>query len=413
MPKKLQIIDPNTGVEIVEHFVEKRATNHTELEGETFGLGSDTFLNIPDRITTRKTPRLTRGQDKTVCLFPGVAGESEVFLDHIQFNKLKKGGGGEDNTTFIHEDNKDVTYRNGQKGIRHSLSIFPCMSHNNTSKQRLTWKDKPDVLYDKKGIRNRELTVYFKVGDPIDSAGLRRVVVRLGGAWNVSPVNRSFIEIGYPTQDYPDIYFDVAYAAGKNVLVSTVNQYFAGDRAVPHKWIGLKIVSLVDKSKSHIWYGIYIDLNPFDDNDIHNSIPSNNWKLKADIIFTGVKEYANIIPTWKCEYDSIVIDGYESVEFRGVSDREVDFMGLKPLHQNLSVMITETDDDDTPLFRKAMVPTWFNLNDYELQEDVVTTNNNTTSTSTSKKVSHTTLSLPRADRDSNPKDPGFYGVYTH
>jgi hypothetical protein len=424
MAKKLPIIDPHTGLEIVEHHVLKTAANHTELEGQTFGLGPETnFLNITadkkfnnsnkkrKKITARSTPNLNSDVDRTTCLFPPIAGGNEVFLNHIEFSDTSK-----QDSTYVYETNRPFRYRNGQEGLSHSLSIFPCMSHTDTFKKRQSWKDKPipNFIYNDKGIRNRELTFYLKVGKPVNETALKRVAVRLGGAWNTgNAALRSYLEIGYPTQDYPDTYFCVAYTAGRNVLVRTVNQYFAGDRIVPDRWIGLKIVSQVADNNSHIWYGVYVDLSPFasaeDSDGKHNNVPLNNWRLKSDLIFTGVPEYANIVPTWKCEVDSIIVEGYESAMFRGVSDREVDFMGLKPLHQDMSV-IAQTDSDKL-LFRKAMIPS-INLDDFEALEDMMNIKEEENATA-DRKASHTTLSLPRANRDSNPKDPAFYGVYTH
>jgi hypothetical protein len=432
MAKKLPIIDPYTGLEIVEHHVLKTAANHTELEGQTFGLGPETnFLNITTadkkfnnsnkkrkKITARSTPNLNSDVDRTTCLFPPTPTGTEVFLNHIEFSDTSK-----QDSTYVYETNRPFRYKNGQIGLSHSLSILPCMSHKDTFKKRRSWKDRPvpDYIYNDKGIRNRELTFYLKVGKPVNETALKRVAVRLGGAWNTgNPTLRSYLEIGYPTQDYPDIYFCVAYAAGRNVLVRTVNQYFVGDRIVPDRWIGLKIVSQVADNNSHIWYGVYVDLSPFasseDNDDKRNNIPLNNWQLKADLIFTGVKEYANIVPTWKCEVDSIIVEGYDSATFKGVSDREVDFMGLKPLHQDMSVIAQQ--QSDKLLFRKAMIPS-INLDDFEALEDMMNVEKEeentttTTTTTTSRKASHTTLSLPRSNRDSNPKDPAFYGVYTH
>jgi hypothetical protein len=424
MAKRLPIIDPYTGLEIVEHHVLKTAANHTELEGRTFGLGPEeeeeetNFLNIVNKklntkkkITARNTPNLISDVDKTMCLFPPTPTGTEVFLNHIEFSDTSK-----QDLTYVYKPNKSFTYRNGQQGLSHTLSIFPCMSHTNLKKKRQSWKDKPipDYLYESLGIRNRELTFCLKVGNPVSDTALKRIAVRLGGAWTTNPALRSYIEIGYPTSDYPDIYFDVAYTAGKNVLVRTVNQYFAGDRIVPNKWIGLKIVSQVADNNSHIWYGVYVDLSPFaslEDNDYkHNNIPLNNWQLKADLIFTGVSEYANIVPGWKGEVDSIVVEGYDSATYRGVSDREVDFMGLKPLHQDMSVIAQS--DSDKLLFRKAMIPS-INLDDFEALEDMMNIEDINTTTTTNRKTSHTTLSIPRADRDHNPKDPAFYGDYTY
>src|SRR3954464_10800385 len=141
MAKRLPIIDPYTGLEIVEHHVLKTAANHTELEGQTFGLGPEeeetNFLNIADKklntkkITTRNTPNLISDVDKTYCLFPPTPTGTEVFLNHIEFNDTSK-----QDSTYVYETNRPFRYRNGQEGLSHSLSILPCGSLKDTFKKR-------------------------------------------------------------------------------------------------------------------------------------------------------------------------------------------------------------------------------------------------------------------------------------
>jgi hypothetical protein len=386
---KLPRFDPHTGLEIIDEHVVK----HEILENKD---------DKPKSFFNPKTSKYNKNLTDVQLFMPSAKGNQLNFLDVSLDNDKHE--------TFLYKKNEDIIYRNKQKNKRNSFYIFPCWSRDNTTTKRKTWDMSPDFIYNKKGIKNRELTFYFKVGKPLES--LRRVAVRLGGAWNVSPSKRSFIEIGYPTPDYPDVYFCAAYAAGKNVLVSTVNQYFSGDRVVPDKWIGLKIVSQVASNKSHVWYGIYVDLDSYIA-DNGRLIPSNNWKLKSDITFVGVKEYDRIIPVWRCEYDSIIIEGYEDIEFRNISDKEVDFMGLKPLHHDLSV-ITDPNSNLQIYLKKAMIPIHLNLNDYELEEDMIKVEHEEFSNINHKPaINFPKLTLPRANRDNDPTDPSFYGKYTH
>lgn len=393
MSEKLPRYDPHTGLEIIEEHV----VNHQQQ-----------IVEENDKPKSFFNPKTSNKHNKNLT-------DVQLFMPSAEGNQLNLLDVSLDNDkheTFLYKKNEDIVYnKNAQKNKRNSFYIFPCWSRDNTKIKRKTWDTSPDFIYNKKGIKNRELTFYFRVGNPLDS--LKRVAVRLGGAWNVNPSKRSFVEIGYPTPDYPDVYFDVAYAAGKNVLVSTVNQYFSGDRVVTDKWIGLKIVSQVASNKSHVWYGIYVDLDSYiADND--RLIPSHNWKLKSDITFVGVKEYNRIIPTWRCEYDCIIIEGYEDVQFKNISDREVDFMGLKPLHHDLST-ITDPNSNLQIYLKKAMIPIHLNLNDYELEEDMIKVENEEIFNISHKPATTNfpKLTLPRANRDSNPTDPAFYGKYTN
>jgi len=392
-PKRLSRYDPITGIEIIDDHVVNLSSNNIEEEKEEHN-----FLGMVRNTTTtskNKKRKVLLGPDKVRCLFPPAPKGADLYFHNVDFNDI-----GID--TFTFNKNMNVKYKNGQTNIRHSFSIFPQFSTSPLNNNI---------------IKNRELTFYIKVGEPIENKSLQRVITRLGVSYN--DINRSpFMEIGYPTQDYPDIFMNIRYRQGKNVFIKTINQYFSGDRIIPHKWIGIKILTYV--KDDYIWYAIYSDLNPFDTNN--NNIPQNNWRLKADLIFTGIKECDELPSLWKGEYDSIITEGYETVDLKNISDREVDFTGFKPLHRDLTGL--SLIDNERPTSRKAMIPS-FDFNDYEI---VVTDNKNTTITASlgntnnniMKKIekpkqqqNNNKLSIPRAKKGDKEEDKdSSHGRYT-
>ena len=170
-------------------------------------------------------------------------------------------------------------------------------------------------------------------------------------------LSRSAIEIGYPTPSYGDVIVNVNYSVLKDIVsVKNVQQYMSGDRlTTPEKWYGIKVVYIVAEDNSWVWLGMYVDLNPIDD----YLKPRNNFKLKAECVFAGVKEFNMVIPSWRSFVDSIIIEGFNDVEFKYISDREIDVQGFKPLHS-----VTSPQS-----FKIASIPDW-NPNDYKLVDEI-------------------------------------------
>lgn len=93
------------------------------------------------------------------------------------------------------------------------------------------------------------------------------------------------------------------------------------------KWVGVKCVLIIADDQKSAWLGMFEDIDPF----TSAGKPANNWKLRADCVFTGVSDddYDNIIPTWDPQKDVIRLDGFESQDFMWMSDRPIDKGFLK------------------------------------------------------------------------------------
>jgi hypothetical protein len=73
--------------------------------------------------------------------------------------------------------------------------------------------------------------------------------------------------------------------------------------------------------------GMFEDITPF----TSAGKPTNNWKLRADTVFTGVSDddYDNIIPIWDPHKDTVRLDGFSSQDIMWYSNRPIDKAWLK------------------------------------------------------------------------------------
>jgi hypothetical protein len=112
------------------------------------------------------------------------------------------------------------------------------------------------------------------------------------------------------------------------VHVKTVRQYdSSNNKHHDNAWVGVKCVLIIADNKKSAWLGMFEDINPF----TSAGKPANNWKLRADCVFTGVSDddYDNIIPTWDPHKDVVRLDGFQSQDLMWYSDRPIDKGFLK------------------------------------------------------------------------------------
>jgi hypothetical protein len=206
-------------------------------------------------------------------------------------------------------------------------------------KQKYTWDDEPDFLYDEKGIRNHEMTGFIRLhGElpPVHGKDIHKALAMkvCGGK---EDAGRSVIETCYPINSEDTVRAHWDYEHFPYILVDKedaggpVKQFFDGDYCQDNKWIGLKHVHIVSDDKEQSTNRLYVDTDPFDS----DGKPRNNWKLKAEWIDKGTEKtgeddngdevgYDGIPCTWRSQVDKIRIDGWKQVDFTLLSIREID-----------------------------------------------------------------------------------------
>lgn len=287
-----------------------------------------------------KPPLGNLGVDGVLELYPTVEGGNEFYLDmNNKENNTKRfnvsfGHGSHlpyklvtnDNFNYYNAEGSPLNYNSGGKGKSLRLDIYGDENSiwNNKTKNAWSSKPTPKYLHTPKGFKNHEVTGYFR---PNKALGTHQALsFKLNGRDEDNI--RSLIEFVYPTATHGDVQCNVNFAHFPYVNLKQVKQYFSGDRYTEGKWVGIKVVLIVAPDKQSTWLAMYVDLDPIDE----NGKPKNNWRLKADVIFSGVKEYGSIPVTWAGQKDVIRIDGFESHDFMYISDREIQNDLVKPAH---------------------------------------------------------------------------------
>ncbi|HXS59670.1 MAG TPA: hypothetical protein VN703_02540 [Candidatus Sulfopaludibacter sp.] len=225
-------------------------------------------------------------------------------------------------------------------------------------KQKHTWREKPDFLYDTKGIRNHELTGFIRMDGDLN-AGItdekkmihKSLAMKVCGAKEDN--GRSLIETCYPINSKDNVRANYDYdhfpylAVDNKDAGGAVRQFFSGDYCEENKWVGLKHVHIVSDDKKQSTNKLYVDINPFDS----NGKPRNEWKLKAIWIDKGtlktkenketgkIEGYGGIPCTWRSQVDKFRIDGWKYVSFTLLSIREIDPHAQPSIQENITKSI--------------------------------------------------------------------------
>jgi hypothetical protein len=245
---------------------------------------------------------------KAQCNISYGRGSQLPFIANTDPNGLK----------YFNTTGSPITYASGSKpGRSVRLDVYPDGGKwaNRTSH---SWQKNPGYLYTDKGIGSGEFTVFIRVHGELGSH--QAYACKIGG--RDEDDIRSLIEMVYPTADHSNIQLNYNYAHFPYVHAKpTLTIPNPPPLADNGKWIGVKTIHViaVDNKSSH--WEMWIDTNPFNS----NGKPANKWVLAATYEDNGVPGYNNIPLTWKCHKDLCRIDGFASVDFTLISDREISF----------------------------------------------------------------------------------------
>jgi hypothetical protein len=219
---------------------------------------------------------------------------------------------------YFNTTGNPITYASGsQPGRSVRLDVYPDGGKwaNRTSH---SWQKNPGYLYTDKGIGSGEFTVFIRVHGELGSH--QAYACKIGG--RDEDDIRSLIEMVYPTANHSDIQVNYNYAHFPYVhakpKLRIPNPPPLADNG---KWIGVKTIHDIASDRKSSHWEMWIDTNPFDS----NGKPANNWVVAATYEDNGVPGYNNIPLTWKCHKDVCRVDGFQSVDFTLVSDREISF----------------------------------------------------------------------------------------
>jgi hypothetical protein len=238
---------------------------------------------------------------------------------HISYTKKTEG-----NLTFINSAGAVQSYASGNPdstSVRAdtypSGGIFASMGS-------YSYKINPGYLYKRNHFHNKEMTMYCRPHGQLKTH--EAFAFKVQGRDNDDI--RSAIEMVYPTASHGDVEVNVNYKHFPYVHWKNVRQYSSSsNKQTDNKWVGVKCILIVADNKKSVWMGMFEDVNPF----TTAGKPANNWKLRADTVFTGVSDddYDNIIPIWDPQKDTVRLDGFQNQDIMWYSNRPIDKAWLK------------------------------------------------------------------------------------
>jgi len=219
--------------------------------------------------------------------------------------------------TYYNTTCSNINYNSGSpSGKTLRIGVYPGGGKNQT--QLHTWKERPDFIYDSAGIRNHEWTIYVRPRSSLSSSIHHACAAKVCGG--KQDAGRSLIETVYPISSSDKVRANYNYEHFPYVAVNNVVQNFDGDWFRQDVWVGLKHVHKVDDAKTQSINELWVDTTPFKS----DGTPSNGWKLKASWVDKGTSGYNNIPCTWRCQVDKFRFDGFGSIDYTWLSDREID-----------------------------------------------------------------------------------------
>jgi hypothetical protein len=235
---------------------------------------------------------------------------------HIKSTKHTEGS-----ITYFNSVGAKQTYASGSPDSRSCrFDNYPGggMFSNNTS---YSYKSNPGYLYNPQGIMNKEITIYLRPHGQLKTH--ESCAFKLNGR---EPDDiRSAIEIVYATATHPVVIVQYNYEHMPYVDEPNVKNLFTGDKFTDGNWVGVKAILMISDDKTYCYLAMWVDLTPFKT----DGTPSNTWKLKAECIAKGCKEYLNIPPKWKCHKDVMRADGFESQDYLLYSNIEITNKNIK------------------------------------------------------------------------------------
>lgn len=235
---------------------------------------------------------------------------------HIASTKHVEGG-----ITYFNSKGAVQTYNSGAPDSRSCrFDNYPGLGQgsNNTS---YSWKSNPGYLYNQQGIMNKEITIYLRPHGQLKTH--ESCAFKVQGRDNDDI--RSCIEIVYPNATHPVVVVNYEYSHFPYVEEPNIKQLFTGDKLLDGQWVGVKAILQIPNDKKYVYLAMWADLTPFKT----DGTPSNTWKLKAECIGRGCKEYNMVIPAWKCHKDVMRVDGFQNVDYLLYSDLGITNTNIK------------------------------------------------------------------------------------
>lgn len=232
---------------------------------------------------------------------------------HFPYTKKTEG-----NLTFINSTGAVQHYASGNPDSRSvRADVYPSAGiYANIG--NYSYKNNPGYLYKRNHFHNKESTIYVRPHGQLKTH--ESFAFKVQGRDNDDI--RSAIEMVYPTATHSTVEVNVNYKHFPYVNWNKVRQYStSSNKQTDGKWVGVKFVLIVADNLKSVWMGMFEDINPF----TSAGKPANNWKLRADTVFTGVSDddYDNIIPIWDPHKDTVRLDGFQSQDLMWYSVRPI------------------------------------------------------------------------------------------
>jgi hypothetical protein len=232
---------------------------------------------------------------------------------HLAYNSKTEG-----NLKFYNSTGQVQHYASGNpdsRSVRNDVYPSGGIWGNNT---KYSYKSNPGYLYKPNHFHNKEMTIYVRPHGQLKTH--ESFAFKMQGRDDDDI--RSCIEFCYPTATLKGPAINVEYKHFPYVSYKGVRVYnTSSNKQTDGKWVGVKCVLIIADNKKSAWLGLFEDINPF----TSAGKPANNWKLRADSVFTGVSDddYDNIIPTWDPHKDVVRLDGFQSQDIMWYSDRPI------------------------------------------------------------------------------------------
>jgi len=210
-----------------------------------------------------------------------------------------------------------ITYNSGSKPGRSVRINVYASGEIGANKTKYKWSDNPGYLYKQDDIKNQEFTGYFRPHGSLRTH--QSLAAKIGG--REEDDIRSLAEMVYPTETHGEVQFNWNYAHFPyiNAKVKIIKQV---PLFTDNKWVGIKVIRF-PISKDLVHWEMWADLNAI---DVNNQL-TNTWELIAIFEDKGCKEYKNKACSWGQYRGVWRIDGWKSVDFMLISDRDVDPAG--------------------------------------------------------------------------------------